>query len=153
NYGLMIRDHGLHLYVFVLPDIFNRESILAFDETNPIEHDLIHDCFAVKEAGNKLGIATGGRSVHAPLLAVGGLSESPAKDTLTDLTSVLLEIRPRILRLVDVFLNCPFTLSQDLKFLALADNEFSFLSGEIKTSDGTTFAPEEFQTHLTRQEI
>ena len=30
--GLIIRDHGLHLYVFVLPDLFNRESILAFDE-------------------------------------------------------------------------------------------------------------------------
>src|SRR3990170_8282444 len=38
NYGLIIRDHGLHLYVFALPDLFHRDSILAFDETNPQEH-------------------------------------------------------------------------------------------------------------------
>src|SRR4030042_760232 len=97
NSGLIIRDHGLHLYVFVLPDLFHRESILAFDENNPQEHDLVHDCFAVKEAGNKLAIAVGGRSVHAPLLAVGGFSELPSKDALTSLIPQLAEIRPRVL--------------------------------------------------------
>ena len=153
NYGLMIRDHGLHLYVFVLPDLFNRESILAFDEANPTEHELVHDCFAVKEAGNKLGIITGGRSVHAPLLTVGGMSEVPPKQALLDLIPALEEVRPRILRLIDVFLSCTFSLTQDLKFLALMDKEFSFLSGDIKTSDGITIAPSEFQTHLTRREI
>jgi sulfhydrogenase subunit alpha len=153
NYGLMIRDHGLHLYVFVLPDLFNRESILAFDENNPIEHELIHDCFAVKEAGNKLSIATGGRSVHAPLLAVGGLSQTPPKESLTSLVHELQEIRPRVLRLIDVFLKNSFECIQDLKFLALVDNAFSFLDGVIKTSDGTTIAPQELERHLNRQEI
>lgn len=153
NYGLMIRDHGLHLYVFVLPDLFNRESILAFDETNPVEHDLIHDCFAVKEAGNKLGIATGGRSVHAPLLSVGGLSEVPTKETLNNLIVELEEIRPRILRLIDVFLSCPFELNQELKYLALVDNEFSFLHGTLKTSDGLSITPQEFESHLNFQDI
>ncbi len=153
NYGLIIRDHGLHLYVFVLPDLFHRESILAFDENNPQEHDLVHDCFAVKEAGNKLAIAVGGRSVHAPLLAVGGFSELPSKDALTSLIPQLAEIRPRVLRLIDVFLNCPFELKQDLKYLALVDNEFSFLDGEVRTSDGTTIPSSEFEKHLDRQEI
>src|SRR3989344_3718389 len=153
NYGLMIRDHGLHLYVFVLPDLFNRESILAFDEANPTEHELVHDCFAVKEAGNKLGIITGGRSVHAPLLTVGGMREMPPKQALLDLIPALEEVRPRIIRLIDVFLSCTFSLTQDLKFLALMDKEFSFLSGDIKTSDGITIAPSELQTHLTRREI
>lgn len=30
-YGLIIRDHALHLYVFSLPDLFNKNSILDFD--------------------------------------------------------------------------------------------------------------------------
>src|SRR3989344_6982114 len=38
NYGLIIRDHGLHLYVFVMPDLFHKDSILDFDENNPEEH-------------------------------------------------------------------------------------------------------------------
>lgn len=153
NYGLIIRDHGLHLYVFVLPDLFHRESILAFDENNPEEHDLVHDCFAVKEAGNRLGIAVGGRSVHAPKLAVGGMSEIPSKESLTSLIPVLLEIRPRVLRLIDVFVRCPFELKQELKFLALVDDEFSFLDGTVKTSDGASISPSEFETKLTRQSI
>src|SRR3989338_8402833 len=33
-YGLMIRDHALHLYFFSLPDLFGKDSILDFDEKN-----------------------------------------------------------------------------------------------------------------------
>ncbi|MFN4212573.1 MAG: nickel-dependent hydrogenase large subunit, partial [Microgenomates group bacterium] len=38
HYGLIIRDHALHLYIFSLPDYFGKESILDFDENNHIEH-------------------------------------------------------------------------------------------------------------------
>lgn len=153
NYGLMIRDHGLHLYVFVLPDLFHRDSILAFDEKNPQEDQLVHDCFTVKEAGNKVSIAAGGRSVHAPLLGVGAMNQIPTKETLLALIPALEEIRPRVLRLIDVFLQCPFELTQDLKFLALVDPAYSFLDGQIKTSDGATLSPSDFESHLTRRDI
>ena len=153
NYGLMIRDHGLHLYVFVLPDLYNRESILAFDENIQEEHDLIHDCFAVKEVGNKLSIATAGRSVHAPLLAVGGLQEVAPKESLTALLKELEDIRPRIVRLIEVFLKCPFTLVQDLKFLARIDDEYSFIGGNVVASGGISIPPEEFENHLNAQDI
>ena len=75
--GLMIRDHGLHLYVFSLPDLYKKDSLLDFDENNPEEHELLHDAFAVKGAGNKLGVWAGGRSVHAPYLVIGGFSILP----------------------------------------------------------------------------
>jgi len=47
NYGLIIRDHGLHLYVFVLPDLYQKNSILEFDEHDEAQHQLLHDCFDV----------------------------------------------------------------------------------------------------------
>lgn len=153
NYGLMIRDHGLHLYVFVLPDLYNRESILAFDETNEEEHALVHDCFAVKEVGNKLSVLSGGRAVHAPLLAVGGFNEIPTKESLLALLPKLEDIRPRILRLISVFERCTFTLSQELKFLASVNDDFSFLDGTVVSSDGVRIPPEAFQTHLNPQDI
>jgi sulfhydrogenase subunit alpha len=148
TYGLMIRDHGLHLYVFVLPDLYNRESILAFDENNPAEHELLHDCFAVKEAGNKLSIISGGRSVHAPNVAVGGFTVLPKKEDLMALIPVLQEIRPRVLRLIDTFLRCPFELIENLKYLALDDPEYSFLSGNLKTSDGAIIPVSDFEKNL-----
>src|SRR3989304_724125 len=55
NYGLIIRDHALHLYVFVLPDLFNKDSILDFDENDSLQHKYLDDTFAVKAAGNRLG--------------------------------------------------------------------------------------------------
>lgn len=148
TYGLMIRDHGLHLYVFVLPDLFHRDSILAFDENNPAEHELLHDCFAVKEAGNKLSIISGGRSVHAPNVAVGGFNVLPKKEDLLALIPILNEIRPRVLRLIDTFLKCPFELIEEVKYLALDDPEYSFLSGNLKTSDGAHVPVVNFENNL-----
>ena len=43
-HGLIIRDHALHLYLFVLPDMYNKDSFLDFDENNEEEHQHLHDC-------------------------------------------------------------------------------------------------------------
>ena len=40
-HGLIIRDHALHLYVFVLPDLFNKDSLLDFDEHDQLQDQLI----------------------------------------------------------------------------------------------------------------
>src|SRR3990172_945231 len=40
-YGLMIRDHALHLYLFSMPDVFGRDSFLDFDENDPVQHQLL----------------------------------------------------------------------------------------------------------------
>ena len=37
-YGMMIRDHALHLYLFCLPDVFGKDSVLDFDKSQD-EHD------------------------------------------------------------------------------------------------------------------
>src|SRR3972149_7429799 len=47
--GLMIRDHILHLYFFVLPDILGVDSILDIsDDANDHGHILLHDSFDIK---------------------------------------------------------------------------------------------------------
>lgn len=153
NYGLIIRDHGLHLYVFVLPDLFNRDSILDFDENNTTEHELIHDCFAVKEVGNKLGIIAGGRSVHAPFATLGGFIKLPTKEELSSLIPQLQAIRSRILLLIEIFHNSTLTLNHNVKFLALCDQEYSFLEGQLKSDDGKMISESEFTKQLTRQDI
>jgi sulfhydrogenase subunit alpha len=152
-WGLTIRDHGLHLYVFVLPDIYGRNSILAFDENNPEEHELIHDTFAVKEAGNRLAIVSAGRSVHAPFVRLGGFTSVPEKEKLTDLIPRLVETRGKILKLISIFAKSKFELRQDLRFLALCDENFSFLNGVMKDSDGRSFSDDEFFAKLERTDI
>lgn len=153
NYGLIIRDHGLHLYVFSLPDLFNRNSILEFDEKNQEEHQFLDDCFAVKAVGNKLGKIVGGRSVHAPYPTIGGFTKLPDKGQLQALIPELMVIRPKVLHLINVFLNCDFSLIQDIEFVALVNDKYSFLDGRIINKQGSEVEQRDFGNHLERSEI
>src|SRR3990172_4735293 len=85
HFGLLIRDHALHLYVFALPDIYDKNSILDFDEADPVQKQLLEDTFAVKEVGNQLSIVVGGRSVHAPNPTLGGFFKYPLLEDLKNL--------------------------------------------------------------------
>ena len=71
-HGLMIRDHALHLYLFSMPDIFGKDAFLDFDENDPVQHQLLHDGFETKSAGNFLATLIAGRSVHATYPVIGG---------------------------------------------------------------------------------
>jgi len=77
NYGLIIRDHGLHCYAFALPDVLGIDNILELDENDARQHQILHDTFEVKAAGNALGKLIGGRSVHAPYPTIGGFTTLP----------------------------------------------------------------------------
>lgn len=148
TYGLMIRDHALHLYLFSLPDVLGKDSIFDFDENDPKEHDLLHDAFAVKSAGNALAIWSGGRSVHAPFPMVGGYLKFPEEKGKADVLSKLKEIRNRVLRLIDVFRACDFHVEEDFVSAALDSGDYSFIEGDIIHSDGTRIPQSEFGTHL-----
>ncbi len=138
-YGLIIRDHALHLYIFTLPDILGKNSILDFDENNPLEHEFLEDAFAIKEVGNRLSNIIGGRSVHAPYPTIGGFLKLPQLDELKSLKLMLLTIRPQILKLIKVYSGSPFDfkLISPLTFSALYSKDFSFLEGIVKTCDST----------------
>lgn len=149
-FGLIIRDHALHLYVFSLPDLFGKNSILDLDENDPVQKQLLEDTFAVKEAGNQLSIIVGGRSVHAPMPTIGGFLKLPKLEHLKSLKSKLLEIRPKIIKLIEIFEkdSSDFTLQAPVTYCELSSNDFSFLEGVIKTSDGVTIQEKDFGTHL-----
>lgn len=149
-YGLIIRDHGLHLYIFSLPDLFGKNSILDFDENDPIQHQLLNDTFTVKEAGNQLSIVVGGRSVHAPQPTIGGFIKLPTITEIKNLQPQLIAIRPKIIRLIEMFAPSTFQLifDQSLIFSGLSSPDFSFLEGIIKTSDGKTIKESDLNQHL-----
>lgn len=150
--ALMIRDHGLHLYVFVLPDVFGKDSILDFDEHEPREHQLLDDCFAVKEAGNRMGVVVGGRSVHAPMPFVGGFRMIPKKENLIALLPVLKDARTRILRLVELFSKQKERVTVDSLFIGLSQSP-SWLDGATRASDDISYTPESYRKALTAVEV
>lgn len=149
-HGLIIRDHALHLYIFALPDVFKKNSILDFDMNDSIQHEFLDDAFAVKEVGNQLSIVVGGRSVHAPYPTVGGFLKLPKLDEVKNQIISLKAIRPKILKLIDLFAHTSFfhEVQAPFVFTSLVSKDFSYLEGTIQTSRGDIIDEKEFGSHL-----
>lgn len=151
--GLIIRDHALHLYIFALPDLFNQDSLLDFDENDPLQNQLLQDAFLVKSAGNKLSKAIGGRSVHAPWPTIGGLTKIPDLNQIKKLIPLLEEARDPVLRLIKVLQDCPFNLKESFEYVALKSDHFNFLEGQILTSLGRITEEKNFGEYLNHTVI
>lgn len=147
-HGLIIRDHALHLYMFVMPDIFGKDSLLQFDEHNEKEHQILDDAFAVKAAGNHLAILVAGRSVHAPYPMPGGFAHFPEAEDVRHSIEELKAVRPAVLRLIDVFMNCPFSLIRETNYIALKANPWSYLEGELWDMHGPVTTENGYRDHL-----
>ncbi|MEM5872515.1 MAG: nickel-dependent hydrogenase large subunit [Candidatus Aenigmatarchaeota archaeon] len=146
-YGMMIRDHAMHLYLFCLPDVFGKDSVLDFDEK---QHELIHHAFEVKKAGNDLSKLIGGRAIHPPYAQIGQFLHLPDKNETKQVIEELKKVRSHIFELVRIFYDCPFTFRKRTRFVALTTEDFSFLEGVIKTSQKITIPEENYWEHLHR---
>jgi len=148
--GLMIRDHALHLYLFVMPDLFNRDSLLQFDEHNPEEHEILHDAFAVKSAGNHLSMLVAGRSVHAPYPTIGGFLHTPEAKDIPAVVDELTKVRPAVLRLIDLFMKHRFVFERKTQYVALVDDTYGYLEGQLHNSRGVVIPEQNLREHLER---
>jgi sulfhydrogenase subunit alpha len=148
--GLMIRDHALHLYFFVLPDVLGIDSILDIgDGPNDPGHQLLHDSFAIKKAGADLSIAITGAVVHSPLPAVGGFLRQPDPGQFPALLKQLADIRPLVLRGIDAFANYQEELVRSSDYLCLRnDGRYDFLEGEIINTNGRRVPESDFHSFL-----
>lgn len=148
-YGLMIRDHALHLYLFAMPDMYDKDAFLEFDEDDPEQHQHLHDAFEIKAAGNHLAELVAGRSVHATYPTIGGFIKFPDKDGIREAIEKLEAIRPAVLRCIDAFDKMPFHLDRHTNYMALVpDDIFGFLEGTIVASNGEEIPESKFREHL-----
>jgi len=148
--GLMIRDHALHLYFFVLPDILGIDSILDIpDDPENLGHILLHDSFDIKRLGSDITNVTIGAAIHAPYPTVGGFLKTPDPSAFPGLIFRLENIRVQVLRGIKVFYECTDTLIRNSDYLCLRnDSGFDFLEGEIINSTGKRIAENKFHDFL-----
>ena len=151
-YGLNIRDHAMHLYLFCLPDIFGKDSLLEFADTG-YEHDLVHKAFDVKAAGNDLSTLIGGRAVHSPFPQVGGFMKIPKKEDCLEISKKLKNIRNDAIEFVQIFAEKDITFETETTYIALRNNRFSYLGGDLISSDGICKNSREFRDHLKKEVI
>jgi len=144
--ALMIRDHALHLYFFVLPDILGVDSILDIpDDANDLGHILLHDSFDIKKLGTDISNTIIGAAVHAPIPTVGGFLKNPDPSKFTDLINRLEGIRPQVLRGIKTFSEWSEKLERNTDYLYLRnDKQFDYLEGDIVNSNGKRMASDKF---------
>lgn len=146
-YGMMIRDHALHLFMFVLPDIFGKDSVLDLGEE---QDELVRKAFAIKSAGNELSKAVAGRAVHATFAEVGKFSHIPDPEAIKKVLVELKAARPYVIDAIELFYNCQFKLERETDFVALATPDFSFSGGLILNSKGLRTTQEKYWDYLER---
>jgi coenzyme F420-reducing hydrogenase alpha subunit len=148
-HGLIIRDHALHLYLFSMPDIYGKDAFLDFDENIPAEHELLHDGFNVKAAGNFLATLIAGRSIHAQYPTIGGFLHFPKPEGVAEAIAKLEDIRPATLRLIEIFRTAPFHFDRKTHYMALIpEKSFGYIDGHIVTSKGEDYPESEYRAHL-----
>ncbi len=148
-HGLVSRDHALHLYLFVMPDLFNKDAFLDFDDNDPTQHQLLHDGFDVKSAGNHLSQLVAGRSVHATFPVIGGFLQFPSPEGAAQCIEEMKAARPAVLRLIEIFAKDSQHLDRKTKFMALIpEDTFGYIGGKIITDTGEVYEQKEFRSHL-----
>jgi sulfhydrogenase subunit alpha len=145
-FGLMIRDHALHLYFFSLPDIFGKDSLLELEGKDV---ELIKDAFDVKEAGNQLCKVVGGRAVHPFNMLPGGFSKIPKNEELKEVLNLLKNSREKVIKLIDIFSNQKDVFENETLYFAIFGN-YDFLEGKIKGSNGLEIEEKDFGNFMQR---
>lgn len=146
-WGLNMRDHAMHLYLFCLPDLFGKDSVLDF---GPEQKELIHKAFHVKSVGNELCTHVIGAAVHPTKAQVGRFSSIPEKEKTKALIHDLIEVRPYILELIDLFASSDDRFVRDTMHVAVDSPDYCYLGHEIHASDGTVIHENDYFDHLTR---
>ena len=144
-YGLNIRDHALHLYIFVMPDLYGKDNFLSFDENDEEQHQHLHDCFEIKAAGNYLAQIVAGRSVHATYPTLGGFNHLPSKEEIEEAIRKLEAARPAAMRCIAIFERCDWSFDRDMDYQALVPKgSYWFLDGDVVTSHGERYGEKRY---------
>ena len=148
--GLMIRDHALHLYFFVLPDVLGIDSILDIsDDPSDPGHILLHDSFDIKKLGSDITDVIIGAAIHAPYPTVGGFLKLPDQAKFPELIDRLEKIKPQVIRGIKTFADYPEKLIRNSDYLCLRnDKNYDFIEGEIVNSSGKRVPEENFHDFL-----
>ena len=153
--GLIIRDHALHLYFFVLPDVLGVDSILdVSDDPEDPGHTLLHDSFDIKRLGTDITNAIIGAAIHAPLPTLGGFLRTPDPAKFPDLVARLEAVRPQVLRGIETFFEWNASLVRNTDYLGLRnDARFDFLEGDVLNSNGRRIDRSTFKNYLEYVQI
>ncbi|MFA4855079.1 MAG: Ni/Fe hydrogenase subunit alpha [archaeon] len=145
--GEFIKSHALHLFFLVLPDFLGRESVLDFGKEE--QKFLLHG-IALKKAGTEMVKLIGGRIYQTVAIRPGGFTALPEEKQLGQCLRLLEKERPLAIEAIRLFASFrdSFPFQRKTEYLALADENYSFVKGTIQSSTGLAIKDEEMTSHV-----
>ena len=99
-YGSYLQNHATHLFVLAAPDYIGKKNIFPLADIDP---DLFDNAIGLKQLGNELCTAVGGRSIHPITAVVGGFTHEITADEYLAFAERMEEAIPFALETVDLF--------------------------------------------------
>lgn len=150
--GEWIESHTLHMYLLHAPDFLGYESGIALAADHP---DEVGRGLRLKQTGNAIVAALGGREIHPVGLRVGGYHRVPTRNELAPLISRLEQARDDAIQTVDWVATLPMPeANRDDEYVALAaDDHYAIHHGRIRSTRGLDIAVEEWNDHFAEEHV
>ena len=146
--GERIRSHASHIYLFSLPDYVGYSSAIDMAKKYNTE---VKNCLEIIRVGNELVKLIGGRDMHPYVTVPGGFTTVKSKEEFRNILKELKEIIPLTKETIKLFasLNVPQYAKEDTVFISLDnDKSFPLHTGDIITSTGKKFKPEQYKEFI-----
>jgi sulfhydrogenase subunit alpha len=150
-HGEIIDSHVLHTYYLVAPDFFGVGSVIPLVDTH---REVVERALKIKKLSGDLCAMIGGRHTHPCALVVGGFTHTPTEEELEAMRERMIDARADMDATVDVFATLDWPeFERETEYISLTkDDEYAFVGGTIKSSDGFTYPVEDYK-QVTNEEM
>ncbi len=154
--GEWLESHALHVFMLHAPDFLGYPG--AIEMANDGHGEVVERGLRIKQAGNQLIAAIGGRSVHPVNARVGGFYRAPTGAELAPVAERLKHARELLIATVAWAGTLDFperTLGAELASLRQDDHggDYPIEGGRLVSTEGLDIGPREFPEHVVEEHV
>ena len=150
--GEWISSHALHIYLLHAPDFLGYPDAIALAANH---RDLVERGLRLKQAGNAILEAIGGRAIHPVNTRLGGFHRAPTRSELAPLAERLRAALDDALATVEWVAGFPFPDVQvPIDLLAVYHpDHYAIESGRIRSATGLDIPVDQFSDHVVEHQV
>lgn len=154
--GQILNSHALHLFFFSLSDFFGIKDDLALIKKYP---DKAKDALILRDFGNKIIEAVGGRSIHPLTPEIGGFKKLPTPKKLKELLGLVPKAQKAAQEMAKFFAGLKYPdFERECQFVALASpGRYAIYDGIVKIDEETKpvseFMPKIKEMQVTKSAV
>jgi len=150
--GEWIESHALHVFFLQAPDALGYESAFSMAARHG---DVVRGALQLKQAGNALLRAVGGREIHPVNVRVGGFYRAPSQAELAPVAEQLHAVRDFARRMIAWTAALPLPdIEEDFTFVALQEpDRYAIEGGRMTTTTALDLGPHAFDGHVVEEQV